>query len=307
MENQEIENKKSNMLLAFILNFTFTIIELVGGLFTNSVSIISDAIHDLGDSISIGLTIFLEKKSHKKADETHTYGYARYSIIGAIINLTILVVGITIILMKAIPRLFNIEEVNSNGMLIISILGIIINGFAVIKTFKTEKISEKIVSLHLLEDTLGWIMVFISSIFIKYFNFYILDPILSILICIIIGYNVILQARKILDVLLEKVPHNIDVEEVAEAVTSIRSVLDIHHIHIWSLDGVKTCMTAHISIDKKLSFEKVNDIKLKIREKLKPFKISHLTLEMETEKCKEYDCDTDFSESLKVHTHHHHE
>lgn len=297
------DKSKSNMLLAFILNLSFTIIELIGGILTNSISILSDAIHDFGDSISIGISLILEKVAKKKPDDKYTYGYLRYSVLGAIINLCVLLVGTTIVLFNAIPRLLNPEQVNYDGMLFLAILGLIVNGIGVLKTIKTDKISEKVISLHLLEDVLGWAMVLVVSIFIKIFNLQILDPILSLCISVFILYNVIKNAKKILDIILEKSPSNISIDVIKEKVKDIKGVQGIHHIHLWTLDGVQNYLTAHIVVKETLSFNDIEKIKSEIKHELEHLDIEHTTIEIETGKCEDMNCDP----VLETNHHHMHE
>ncbi len=130
------ENSSKNIKIAFFLNLCFSIFELIGGIFTNSISIISDSVHDFGDCISIGISYFFEKKSKRKPDNKYTYGYLRYSLMGALITSFVLLLGSTLVLYNAIPRLFNPEDVNYNGMLIFALFGVAINGYAAYKTSK---------------------------------------------------------------------------------------------------------------------------------------------------------------------------
>ena len=121
---------EKNILVAFLLNLAFSIVELIGGIFTNSVAIISDALHDFGDSISIGVSYFLEKKSKKRPDSSYTYGYARYSTLGAVITNTILIIGSILVIINAVGRIINPVPINYNGMIIFAIFGVIVNGLA---------------------------------------------------------------------------------------------------------------------------------------------------------------------------------
>lgn len=289
------EKKKTNnsMLIAFILNFAFTIIEIIGGLLTNSISILSDAIHDFGDTISIGISLILEKISKKEANDKYTYGYARYSILGALINLCVLSVGTTVVLYNAIPRLLNPQQVNYDGMLILAVIGIIINGIGVLKTVTSNKISEKVISLHLLEDVLGWVAILVVSILMKIFNLPILDPILSILISLFILINVIKNAKKVFEVFLEKAPGGVDTNKIREEIKKEDGVIDIHHIHVWTMDTIVNYLTAHIVIAEDMKSEDIVELKNRIKHELEHFNIQHATLEIETntEKCSNNKCD----------------
>jgi len=183
--NHDVKNIKT----AFLLNLGFTIFELIGGLFVNSVAILSDAIHDLGDSLSLGLSWYFQNLSHKGRTKTFSYGYKRFSVLSAIINSIVLLVGSIFILYETIPRLITPVQPNATGMLALSIIGIIVNGAAVLKTCKGKTANERAVSLHMMEDVLGWIAVFIGSVIMYFVHLPILDPILSILITGFILFN----------------------------------------------------------------------------------------------------------------------
>ena len=150
-----------NILIAFILNITFSIFEFVGGLLTNSVAILSDSDHDLGDAISIGISYFMDRKSKKKADNKYTYGYIRYSVLGGVITTTILLVGSILVIIGAVKRLFNPVEINYSGMIIFAVVGVILNFIAAYVTREGDSINQKAVNLHMLEDVLGWVIVLI--------------------------------------------------------------------------------------------------------------------------------------------------
>ena len=300
MENKEIKNMK----LAFILNFCFAIFEIIGGLYTNSISIMSDALHDLGDSFAIGTGIFFKNISLKKPDKKYTYGYGRFSVIGALINLIVLSIGSTVIVINAIPRLFNVEEVNHSGMLIFAILGIIVNLIGALKTGHSHDISEKVINLHLLEDLFGWILVLLTSVVIGVWKIYILDPILSLILATFIIVNVIKNLINIMNIILEKIPTNIDIENIKKEILDFVGVLDIHHIHIWTIEGNFNYLTAHIYIDKDLTNEDVEKLKDEIKHKLEHLNINHSTLEFETNLCDERICNPDIN--IDEHSFHHH-
>ena len=306
-----MENKKNkeikNMKLAFILNFVFAILEFIGGIFTNSISIMSDALHDLGDSFAIGTGIFFKNISLKKPDKKYTYGYGRFSVIGALINLVVLSVGSTVIIINAISRLFEVEPVNYSGMIIFAVLGIIVNLIGALKTGHSHDISEKVINLHLLEDLLGWILVLVTSIVIGIWDIYILDPILSLILAAFIIVNVIKNFKSVMNIILEKIPVNVDMENIKKEVLNLEGVLDIHHIHIWTIEGNFNYLTAHIYIDKSLSNEVIEKLKEEIKHKLIHLNINHSTLEFETTLCTEKNCNTNLEiDSHQFHHHHHH-
>lgn len=285
MHNHEHNHKtEENILIAFILNISFSIFEIIGGIITGSIAIISDAIHDAGDAISIGISYFLERKSNKKSDKNYTFGYRRYSIIGALISTCILLIGTFIVIYNAIGRLFNPVDINYNGMIIIAIVGVIINFLAAYCTREGDSLNQHAVNLHMLEDVLGWVVVLIGSIIIKITNFVYLDSIMSIGISIYLIIESIKNLKKIMNILLIKIPEGITVEEVKETVLKIKEVKDVHHVHIWTIDGEKNYATIHVVADK--------NIKEEIRENLKELGIHNVTIELETskEKCNHKEC-----------------
>ena len=182
---------EKNILFAFILNLGFSIFEFIGGIFTNSVAILSDSIHDMGDALSIGISFVLEKKSKKKPNNKYTYGYLRYSVFGSIITTTILFVGSVLVIFESIKRILNPVEINYTGMLILAIIGVIVNIIATYTTREGDSLNQKAVNLHMLEDTFSWLAVLIGAIVMKLTDVHLIDPILSIAIAIYILYRAI--------------------------------------------------------------------------------------------------------------------
>lgn len=284
------KKNKSNIKLAFFLNFGFTIIEIVGGLWINSIAIISDAVHDLGDSLSLGLAWFLGYYSEKERNKHFTYGYRRYSLLAALINTTVLIIGSFIIHFNAIPRLFNPESTSAKGMIGFAILGIIVNGVAVLKTKSGKSLNEKVVSWHLLEDVLGWIAVLIVGIIMLFKDIPILDPILSILITLYILYNVFSNFKETILLFLQAVPGNINIEKIVENFRSIDKVIDTHHTHIWSLDSENHVLTTHLVVDNCVNLEDILKIKKQAKIEVEDLNMEHITIEVELE---EGDCSID--------------
>ncbi|MBR3256041.1 MAG: cation transporter [Clostridia bacterium] len=293
---------EKNILIAFILNLSFSIFEFFGGLFTNSIAILSDSIHDLGDALSIGISYFLEKISKKKADNKYTYGYIRYSVLGGVITTTILLVGSILVIINSIKRIYNPEVINYNGMIIFGIFGVVLNLLAAFMTKEGDSINQKAVNLHMLEDVLGWIIVLIGAVIMNFTDIKILDPLMSIGVAIFILINSLKNLKKVLDIFLEKTPTDIDIDELKEHLLKINEVEDIHHIHIWSIDGYNNYATMHI-------VTKSNDIKIikqKIRKELEEHNICHAILETEDEACDEKECNIEFHNNTHSHNHHHH-
>ncbi len=276
-------NSIKNFKVVFFLNFAFTLFEIVGGIYTNSIAIISDALHDLGDSISLGLAWFLEKYSHKKSDHKFTYGYGRFSLLGALINAIVLIIGSTFVLANAIPRLIKPEVTNAEGMIIFAIIGVIVNGAAVLKLKGEESMNARVMMLHLIEDVLGWISILAVAITLLFWQNYILDAILSIIITLYILYNVVINLKKTITLFLQATPDNVNIEFLDNKFKSIDKVISSHHTHVWSLDGANHILTTHLIVDKSITRGEVIKIKSKCKQLFEDLKITHLTIEIELE------------------------
>ena len=288
---------EKNILIAFLLNILFSIIEFFGGIFTGSIAIISDAVHDLGDAFSIGVSYFLEKKSKKGPDEKHTYGYIRYSLLGSVITTSILIVGAIFVLFESVKRLINPVQVNYDGMIYFAIFGVVINFVAALVTRDGDSLNQKSVNLHMLEDVFGWIVVLIGSILMKFTNIIYIDSILSIFVAIFILVNALKTLQEVLDVFLEVTPKDIDLKEIRKHLLKVDGVLDVHHIHVRSIDGYNNYATLHVVVEK---YSKT--IKDNVKEKLEEHGIVHSTIELELkdEECHHNHCE------VKAHTSHHH-
>ncbi|MBQ8292224.1 MAG: cation transporter [Bacilli bacterium] len=294
---------EKNILIAFILNLTFSIFEFVGGIFTGSVAIISDAVHDIGDATSIGISYFLEKKSKKQPDEKYTYGYARYSIIGSVITTLILLFGSVMVIFNAINRIIKPTEINYNGMIIFAIIGVCVNFCAAFFTRKGNSLNQKAVNLHMLEDVLGWVIVLIGSVVMRFTDFAIIDPIMSIGVAVFILINAIKNLKEVIDLFLEKTPNGIDINEIQGHISEINGVQNVHHVHIWSMDGQSNYATMHI-----VTNSDAHQIKAQVREELKKHGIGHATLELEApgEHCHDEHCHVEVGTISSGHHHHHH-
>ena len=281
-----------NIQVAFFLNFTFTIIEFVGGILTNSVAILSDAVHDLGDSFSLGLSWYFQKVAKRPRSKSYTYGYKRFSLLGAVINSVVLLVGSVIILMNAIPRLFHPQQPDVKGMLLLAVLGVIVNGAAMLRLRKGHSLNEKVVSLHLLEDVLGWIAVLVGAGIMYFVDAPFIDPLLSIGISVFILSNVYRNIRQSLRIILQGSPERLKVDEIEQTLLKIENVAGIHDLHVWSVDGEYNVLTLHVVLSGALPIENTHRLKSDIRKKLLSMDIHHSTIEFEMpdEVC-EINCD----------------
>lgn len=294
--------KEHNILIAFILNLSFSVFEFLGGVFTGSVAIASDAVHDLGDAASIGVSYFLEKKSQKEPDEKYTYGYTRYSVLGGFVTTVILLIGSLSVIYNAVYKIFNPTEINYNGMIIFSVFGVCVNLLAAIFTRNGDSINQKAVNLHMLEDVLGWTVVLIGAVLMRFTDISILDPIISIGVSLFILINALINLKEVLNLFLEKTPSGIDVNELKQHIKTIDGVLDVHHIHLWSMDGHNAFATMHIVTDCE-----PHKIKEAVREELYEHSIVHITIETETslENCQNKECRVVLQPHY-AHSHHHH-
>lgn len=290
-----------NILIAFLLNAVFCVLEFFGGLYTGSVAIISDSVHDLGDALGIGLAYFFEKKSKKQPDKTYTFGYARFSLMGGFITTAILLAGSVVVVYNAVVKILNPTDIKHNGMIIFAIVGVIVNFLAAYFTKEGDSVNQRAVNLHMLEDVLGWAVVLVGAVIIKFTGFVIIDPIMSICVAVFIFVNALGNLKSVVDIFLLKSPKNVD--DVANELLKIEGVEDVHHIHLWDIDEGVTHATMHVVTNADSS-----EIKHKIKHKLEHIGISHTTVELEKsgERCHSVCCKVGHSHSHHHHHHHHH-
>ncbi|MDD4968617.1 MAG: cation diffusion facilitator family transporter [Paludibacter sp.] len=287
MAHDHHHGEVKNIKTAFFLNLFFTLLEITGGFFTNSMAILSDAVHDLGDCLSLGLAWYFQKVSRKGSDSFYSYGYKRFSLLGAIINSIVLTVGSIFILTEAIPRIFHPEKTQALGMFLLAIVGVFVNGLAFFRLKKGSSLNEKVVSLHFLEDVLGWLAILIGSIIMYFFNVPFIDPVLSVGIAFFILFNVYKNIKQTLHIILQGIPADINIDELTENLQQFKGIEDIHDLHVWSVDGNYNILTVHVVMNKSIEIEKIAELKSLIRNTLKQKGIQHATIEFETtdERC----------------------
>jgi cobalt-zinc-cadmium efflux system protein len=283
---------EANIKLAFWLNAAFAVIEIAGGIFTNSMAILSNAFHDLGDSAALGLAWYFQRFSTKRRDAMYTYGYKRFSLVGAFISSVILLVGSVIIISEAIPRLLNPEPINTQGMFFLAILGITINAIAMFRLKNGQSQNEKIISLHFLEDILGWVAVLIASIVLKFVNFPILDPLLSLIITVFILFRIFGNMRKTFRIFMQATPSNEKIEHFENQLMQVNGITNVHDMHFWTLDGSYNIASLHVSVDPKMAVSETENIKQEVRTFLNHEGFSHSTIEIESDGklCELHDC-----------------
>lgn len=266
---------------AFLLNVSFTIIEFIGGWLTNSTAIMADAVHDLGDSLSIGLAWLLNRLGKKQADGIFTYGYQRFSLLGALINGVVLIAGSIWVLSAAIPRLLEPQQPHAVGMFWLALLGVAVNGYAAFKLSRGKTLNERVLNWHLLEDVLGWVAVLIVAVTLMFVDWPILDPLLSIAFTLFILVNVVRNLVAAGSLLMQGTPDKALRSRFEEIFLGIEHVKEAHHVHLWSLDGESHVLTAHLLLDERLETEKLVAIKTKIGQLLDAFDLLHTTIEFE--------------------------
>lgn len=293
---------QKRILTAFVLNLIFAVFEFIGGAVTGSVAIISDSVHDLGDSLSIGISYILEKKSKKEPDDNYTFGYTRYSVLGSLIMTVILIVGSIFVIIHAFDKIVNPVEINYNGMLIFAVFGVAVNLIAAIATRGDGSMNQKAVSLHMLEDVLGWSVVLVGAILMKFTDITYIDPLMSIGISIFLLVNAFKSFKEILDIFFEKTPDGIDISELKHHLKEIDGVIDVHHFHLRTLDGANHIATLHI-----VTSSDPATVKKAVKEELEEHGISHTTVEIETpeEECEDLICKPKQNEHSHGHHHHH--
>jgi cobalt-zinc-cadmium efflux system protein len=282
--NDSNHDSTKNIKVAFFLNFTFTIFEFIGGYYTNSMAIMADAVHDLGDTISLGLSWNLDKKSKQESDNKYSFGYKRFSLLGALINGVVLFVGSAFILIETIPRLFSPEHAQAEGMFVFAIVGVLVNGFSVVKLKGGKTLNEKMVRWHLIEDVIGWIAVLIVSVVLMFYDLPILDPLLSVAIIAYVLFNVIKNLKETFLVFLQGVPSDIDFNKIEKEILDLDDVRSVHRVHVWSLDGASNVMTIHVVINDVESSREMLEAKAKVRAVLSEYAIEHSTIEIELPK-----------------------
>lgn len=274
-------HESENIATAFWLNFCFTLIEIVGGLLTNSVAILADAVHDLGDSLAIGFAWAASKIAGREANTMYSYGYRRWSLLSALVTGVVLVVGSVLVLITAIPRLWEPVLPHAPGMIALAILGVLVNGAAVFKLKHGKTQNEQVLSWHLLEDVLGWAVVLIGSVLIYFTGWAFLDPLLSIGFTLFILLNVWRSLKRTLALFLQVTPDAALTRELEQALLALPFVDSAHHLHLWSLDGEQHVLTVHLRLKTDADSLHLSQFKEEVRLVLAPHQLAHTTVEFE--------------------------
>ena len=289
--NHGTDDSSRRIGLVFFLNLGFTIIEFIGGWLTNSTAIMADAVHDLGDSLSIGSAWLLNRLGRKAPSDDFTYGYRRFSLFGAMINGLVLLAGSAWVLKEAVPRLFDPVMPMTEGMLILAVFGVIVNGFAAWRLMGGKSLNEKVLNWHLMEDVLGWLAVLIVATIMQFVAWPILDPLLSIGFTLFILVNVVRNLWATGKLFFQAVPDAQLRQTIESALLQIPGIEAIHHLHLWSLDGEHHVLTAHVVVDDSDSSDRHLQLKADIADVLAQFELQHTTIEIELsrENCRDDD------------------
>lgn len=292
-----------NILIAFLLNLGFSVFEFFGGLLTGSVAILSDAVHDLGDALGIGVSWFLERKSKRAPDGTYTYGYSRFSVLGSVFTCGILLLGSVGVVVSAIGRLMNPVPIHYDGMILFAVVGVAVNLTAAFVTREGNSLNQKAVNLHMLEDVLTWVVVLVGAVVMRFTDLSILDPLVSVAVAVYIFVHAIGHLRTAVDIFLEKVPDGYSVEEIQTRMDEIEGVKNAHHIHIRSIDGYTHAASLHVVAEGESAA-----VKAAVREALGEMGIAHVTVETEAEGevCGQPWCNLVECHNHGNHHHHHH-
>ncbi len=283
MAHDHSHNSSQSIRLAFFLNLGFAVFEIIGGLLTNSLSIISTALHDFGDSFSLGLSWYLDKYSKKDKDKVFSYGYRRFSLLAALINAVILLTGSLFIISEAIARVMKPEHSNAKGMILFAVIGVAVNGVAALRLKGSKALNIQVVMWHLLDDVLGWAAVLVIGITQSFQDIHVLDPILSILITLYVLYKVSGNFKKTVALFLQAVPEGINIDEIESSLHAIEKVKSVHHTHVWSMDGEHHVLTSHLVIAGKATKEDILEVKCAVQALTDKYDLSHTTVEIEYE------------------------
>lgn len=282
----------TNLRLAFLLNLGSAIAEVAIGLWANSLVILSQAVHDFSDTLSLALSWFFAHLSQQKRTSALSYGYKRYSMLSAVITSIVLLCGSFFILTESVRRILRPEHSDAQKMLVFAVIGILVNGIAVLRLKDGKTMNEKAAMWHLLDDVLGWIAVLIAGLVIHFKDIHILDPIFSIGITLYVLWNVVKNFRQSILILMQGVPQGFDVAHLEQIIAALPGIKAVHDTHVWTLDGEHHILTTHLVLKENLDQAGISNAKLRAREIIEQSGIQHSTIEieLENEECKMKKC-----------------
>ena len=271
---------KHTVWLAFFLNLSYAIVEFIAGGIFGSSAVLADSIHDLGDAIAIGISAFLETISNREEDSHYTLGYNRFSLLGALVTAVILMTGSVLVILENITKLFHPQPVNDEGILWLGIIAVSINVLASLVVRKGKTKNESILSLHFLEDTLGWVAVILMAIVLRFTDWYILDPLLSLVISIFILSKAIPRFWSTLKIFLDAVPEGVDIKQVKSDLEQLDHVASLNQLNLWTMDGLEKNAIVHVCLKE---IEQMELCKESIRSKLKDCGFQNITIEIDAD------------------------
>jgi len=275
------DGSAADLKTAFWLNIGFALFEIVGGIWTSSLAVISDALHDLGDSLSLGMAWYLARVSERGEDASYSYGYRRFSLLGALLNTLVLIVGGGVVLWRAIPALWSPALPDARGMALLAVIGIAVNGFAVLRLRGQRSLNARTAALHLLEDALGWAAVLLVSGVLLIWDVPILDPLLSVIIALYVVYRAVVGLLSTMRLFLQRVPEGFDLRDIEKELLALPGVHSVHHTHAWSLDGEHDVFSSHILVDAATPLAEGLEIKHCAKHVVAERGFGHVTIEVE--------------------------
>ena len=265
--------------VAFFLNLTYAIVEFIAGGIFGSSAVLADSVHDLGDAIAIGISAFLETISNREEDNQYTLGYKRFSLLGALVTAIILMTGSVLVILENVTKILNPQPVNDEGILWLGIIAITINVLASLVVGKGKTKNESILSLHFLEDTLGWVAVILMAIVLRFTDWYILDPLLSLVISFFILSKALPRFWSTLKIFLDAVPEGLDIEQVKNGLERLDNVASLNQLNLWTMDGLEKNAIVHLCLE---DWEQMTETKNQVRQLLEERGVQNITIEVDT-------------------------
>ena len=271
-------SSKTSIWLAFFLNLSYAIVEFIAGGIFGSSAVLADSVHDLGDAIAIGISALLETISNREEDRQYTLGYKRFSLLGAMLTAVILMIGSVLVILENVTKIVHPQPVNEEGILWLGIIAVAINVLASLVVRKGKTKNESILSLHFLEDTLGWLAVILMAIILRFTDWYILDPLLSLVISIFILSKAIPRFWSALKIFLDAVPEGVDIKQVKNDLEQLDHVVSVNQLNLWTMDGLEKNAIVHVCLEE---IEHIEYCKESIRNLLKDYEFQNVTIEVD--------------------------
>lgn len=295
-------SSKTSIWLSFFLNLSYAIVEFIAGGIFGSSAVLADSVHDLGDAIAIGISALLETISNREEDGQYTLGYKRFSLLGAMLTAVILMIGSVLVILENVTKIVHPQPVNEEGILWLGIIAVTINVLASLVVRKGKTKNESILSLHFLEDTLGWLAVILMAIILRYTDWYILDPLLSLVISIFILSKAIPRFWSTLKIFLDAVPEGVETSDLEKDLEALPNVKSVNQLSIWSMDGLENNAVVHICI---WDWEQMMETKEGVRQFLEERGVQNITIEVDSSQSNHAQHKRSVRELEQKHGHHH--